>query len=514
LAGTVDLPLVRRRQPARAAAVSDAAQPEGGPTPHEVGGRVREGLKRLSADTAVYGRGQVGSRAVQLLLVPILTRALSPQAFGVGELVIGYAQTVVLILVFGMDGALARHFYGEPDREAKVRMVSSSLVFRLATSCAAAALLALLAAPLAGRFMGGEVYRKYVLIGAATLPFTLLSMFANDVLRVTFQPWKFIVLNTTQTVLVATTSLWLVVGRDLGVAGVLYGRLAGDAGAALLGLVLIRHNLAPRFSGATLRRLLAYGAPMLPAAFGFAAIAGIDRYALQATHTLEELARYALAMKCFTVMTIAASAFQLAYGPFVFARAGTPEAPRLYARVFSAYVATGALGALLFGAFAPELIALAAPAAYAGAALPALLLAFAAVALGTYTVSSIGIGLALRTPLLGWCSGGGALVAILAHAALTPRYGAPGAAIATLLGYAAAAVITFAVAQRVHPLPFRGRRAAVLFAVALALGLAAQRLLPATAAGAAGKLLVAGGFAWACVRLGVWMERRTVARER
>jgi len=483
------------------------------PGSHEGGaGRMREALKRLSAETVVYGLGQVGSRAVQLLLVPILTRALAPQAFGIGELVIGYAQTAVLVLVFGMDGALARFFYRQPDREARVRMVSSSFVFRVVTTGAAALLLAAFAGPVAELSMGGEVYRKYVLIGAATLPFTLLAMFSNDVLRVTFQPWKFIALNLTQTVLIAGVSLWLVVGRDLGVAGVLYGRLAGDVAATALGMVLIRHNLRPRFSRTTLRTMLSYGLPMVPASFAFGAIAGIDRFALQATRTLEEVAHYALAMKWFTVMTIAASAFQLAYGPFVFAREQSPEAPRLYARVFSGYVATAALGALLVGAFAPELMALAAPASYRDAALPALLLAFAAVALGTYTVGSIGIGLALRTPLLGWCSGGGALVAALGHAVLTPRFGAPGAGVATLLGYGAAAAITYAIAQHVHPLPYRGARALGLFAAAVAASLAAQRLLPADALGAVGKLAVVAGFAAVCWRLGVWHERGAVAR--
>jgi len=37
---------------------------------------MREALKRLTAESVVYGLGQVGGRAVQLLLVPILTRAL------------------------------------------------------------------------------------------------------------------------------------------------------------------------------------------------------------------------------------------------------------------------------------------------------------------------------------------------------------------------------------------------------------------------------------------------------
>src|SRR5260221_11040544 len=216
-------------------------------------------MKRLTGESLVYGLGQVGGRVVQLLLLPVLTRALSQGAFGVGELVIGYLQTAALVLVFGMDGALARFFYQEPDRAARVRMVSTSFAFRAVVSCAVAALLALFAAPLAVQLLGGAAYRKYLLLGAATLPFTLLVMFANDVLRVTFQPWKFIVLNLTQTVLVAGVSLVLVLERHLGVAGVLYGRLAGDLACALLGLIPIRHNLRRRFSRTTLRRMLGYG---------------------------------------------------------------------------------------------------------------------------------------------------------------------------------------------------------------------------------------------------------------
>ena len=84
---------------------------------------VREALKRLTAESVVYGLGQAGGRAVQLLLVPVLTRALAPGAYGVSELVVSYAQTAVLVLVLGMDGALARFFYQEPDREARIRMV-------------------------------------------------------------------------------------------------------------------------------------------------------------------------------------------------------------------------------------------------------------------------------------------------------------------------------------------------------------------------------------------------------
>src|SRR5258706_2258154 len=137
-------------------------------------------MKRLTGESLIYGLGQVGGRAVQLLLVPVLTRTLSQGAFGVAELVAAYMQTGALVLVFGMDAALARFFYQEPDRAARIRMVSTSLVFRIVTGVAAAALIAALATPLSGQILASMVYRKYLLIGSATLPFTLLVLFSND----------------------------------------------------------------------------------------------------------------------------------------------------------------------------------------------------------------------------------------------------------------------------------------------------------------------------------------------
>jgi O-antigen/teichoic acid export membrane protein len=471
---------------------------------------MREALRHLTGESLVYGLGQVSGRAVQLLLVPVLTRLLTREVYGVGDLVLAYSQFALMVLVFGTDGALVRFFYGEPDREARRRMVSSSLAFRIATSLAASAALAAAAAPLADHLVGSPAYHKYVRIGALTLPFTLLMLFANDVLRVTFQPWKFVGLNLAQTVVTAAASLWLVVARDLGVAGVLYGKLAGDATGALLGLALIRHNLTPRLDREILGRMLRFGLPLVPASLAFGVVSAADRYFLQATRGLAEVGVYAVAVKFFAVVMMAVSAFSLAFFPFAHARAQSPEAPRLYARVLGLYVAGAALAALLVGAFAPEVLAVLVPPEYAAAAQPALLLTFAAVAYGAYYVCCLGIQLALRTSLLAWTGLAGAAVAVIGNAALTPRFGMMGAAVATLLGNVTLAVVTYVASQRVYPLPFRGRRLAALFALALALGLLAQRLAITGIAGWTVKLLAAGVFVTAAVALDVWRERGSV----
>jgi O-antigen/teichoic acid export membrane protein len=472
---------------------------------------LREALKRLTGESLVYGLGQVGGRAINLLLVPVLTRVLSPEAFGVSELILAYSQTILLASVMGMDAALARFFYHEPDRQARIRMVSSSLAFRLVVGALVAAALVLAAGPLAGRLLGAEVYRKYLVLGAVTLPFTLLVLFGNDVLRVTFQPWKFIALNATQMLAVGGVTLWLVVGRDLGVAGVLYGKLAGDALAACVGLVLCRHTIRWGFDPEPLRRMLRYGIPLVPVALAYGAITSLDRYFLQRTHSLEAVAVYGVAIKFFAVVTMGVSAFQLAFGPFAFARAQSPDAPRLYARILGLYVTVASVGALVVGVFAPEIVAVLVPAAYAGAARPATWLAFAAVAQGAYYVAALGINLSLKTWWAGWAAAGAALVALIANATLVPRWGADGAAVATFVAYLTSVVLAYVVSQRLHPLPYRGVRLLALFGFALGLGLVSQILAPPGMAGAMIKLstvLVFGVVAW---RMDVWRDRGSIS---
>ena len=470
----------------------------------------RESLRKLSGESLVYGIGQVSGRAVNLLLVPVLTRVLLKQQYGVAELVTGYSASVLLVLVFGMDGALARFFYQEPGRPARVTMTSTSFLFRIVTATAVSLVLALASGPLATHLLGGEAYAKYLRLGALTLPFTLVTLWCNDLLRVTFQPWKFVTLNVTQTALVGGITVWLVLGRDLGVAGVLYGKLAGDALAAGLGLVLCRHHLRPRFDREVLQRMLAYGLPLVPVAFAYGVIGSVDRWSLQRFASLDDVGTYALAMKFFAVVTMGVSAFQLAFMPFAFARAQDPDAPKLYARVLGLYVAIATAGALACGLLAPLGIRLLATRDYAAAAEPALWLCFAAVAQGAYYVAALGINLSLRNHWLGVSAGGAALVAAVANTLLVPRLGAEGAAAATFAGHASSAALTYVIAQRLHPLPYRGARLAALFAVAVGLGVLTAHAAPPGAAGVAVRVLAVAAFVLLAWKSDVWKDAGSV----
>jgi len=444
-------------------------------------------LKKLTSESIVYGFGAALSRGMQMLLVPVFTRVFAPDAYGVVDLLGLVGALSSLLVVMGTDAALARFFYEAADAEARRTMVSTSAVWRAGVCLAAAAALAL-AAPLLSTFVfGSPDYAKYVRVTALTVPFTAFFLFQNDVLRVTFQPWKFILLNVVNTALVGGFSILFVVVWKTGVIGVLYGKLVGDAITVTLGFVLVRHQLRRRFDRTLLVRMLAYGAPLLPVAAAYGALQYADRWTLSRFAGLEAVGVYAVAAKIGAALTLAVTAFQMAWGPFAFARAREEAAPRLFARVLTLFVAVASGLALLFGLIAPEVLAVVVPPVYRSAAFPGALLCFAAVAYGAFYIAALGANLALRNDLVAWTSLIAAAVAVGLDLALVRPLGSLGVAIGTTGGYALSTVLLYALAQRVHPLPFRGLRALMLFLGGLGSLAAARVLAPgAWEAGAAG----------------------------
>jgi O-antigen/teichoic acid export membrane protein len=458
---------------------------------------LREAIGRLTSESLVYGLGQAGGRLVQVALVPILTRAFTPEAYGVIDLGMLVAAVISPFAVSGMDAALARFFYEAPDRAARRAMATTSAAHRAVTSAVLGALLVVFATPISSLVLGAPAYAKYVRILGATLPFTGLYLFANEALRVTFQPWKYIVLNGLNMVLVGGLTLWFVLGLRLSVAGVFYAKLVGDATAAAAGLVLLRHTLAARGSWQDLKRMLGYGAPLVPVALTYAVLTYTDRQVLLRFTSLEEVGVYAVAVKGAAVVMLAVTAFQLAWGPMAFAAASDPDHGRLYARVLTLYVTAGAALALGVSLFAPEALRLFVPRAYWGAAAPAAFLAFAGVAHGAYYIAALGVNLEQKNQWLIVTTGVAAAVTVALALLWVRPWGGAGVAAATLCGFAFSTISLYRVSQRLRPFPYRGLGALAVFAVALALA-------------AAGWAAPVGGAGW-LVKGAVWVGFVAVA---
>lgn len=467
--------------------------------------KVQGALGQLTKDSIVYGLGQAGGRVIQIFLVPILTQVFSPQEFGTVDLVTLVAAVATLLTVFGMDAALARFFYEAPDRETRRRMATTSALHRLAGSVVLGLALVVLATPISSLILASPSYAKYIRIVGFSLPFSSFYLFANEALRITFQPRKYIALNAINMALVGLLTIWFVTGLQRSVAGVFYAKALGDGAAAIAGLLLLRHTLTRRGGSWTeFRRMGGYGLPLVPMAAIYWVLTYADRQVLLRLGSLSDVGIYAVAVKVAAPVMLVATAFQLAWGPRAFAAAVEDPSGRVHSLVLSYYVAGGAAIALGVALFAPEILRVfrISPAYWGGAA-AAGILAMATVAHGAYYIAAVGVHLKSKNYWLLLTTGVAALVTVVCAIAWVRPWGVTGVAWATLAGFSVSTTLIYLRAQRLHPFPYHGLACLLLFALAVIVATASGRM------GAGAGSLGVRAMAWiGFAALGVWMVRK------
>ena len=296
--------------------------------------------------------------AVMLYLtVAVLTRLLSPEAYGVFALFQAVATFVAAVASLNFQGA-ANRFYledtageaGSPPNEfpSFLRTIST---FLLGSNLALVAL-AWLLADRAGRWLSVEGIFLFaaVVVGVARVPWLLMW----KVLTAQLRSRRYSALSVARDtgVFVATAAgAWALLSRGLA----LEGAVLGATFAALVVTVattiwVMRQSRGGRLERRHLRYAIVFGVPLIPSTFASTALNLLDRLVIQRDLGLQKTAVYTFAYNIGMVMSVAVVAIVVAATP-VFTRlldAGDHESIEVMWRRFGAGLLALAIGLVLF----------------------------------------------------------------------------------------------------------------------------------------------------------------------
>lgn len=461
---------------------------------------MKDHLSTLGKQTLIYGISGTALQAVGLITLPIFARVFAPAEYGVLEIVtVGLAATL-LVADLSLSSASQRSFFDHSDEESDERR--SVLMTAIATALAMSLLLATvvygLRDPLADWLFDGQAYTTILALAALSIPLTVLANMTREVMRLHFRTWHYAVSATVGAVVVGALGASLVLWTDAGVDGVLVGVVAGNAVAAIYGLVVVGRHAFGRLSRSKLRTMLAYGLPLVPAAAAMWGVAFLDRIMLSRLADLDDVGEYAVAARFSTVVMLGVTAFGLAFSPFLLSLwSKDPDAERrLRARVLTYLTAALAFISLLLGLFAREMILVIAPDFDQAHELVGVL-CLGVTLFGVASVAIAGLTIVRRTGLVAVYSLGAVGMNALLALVLIPPLEGLGAGLAAAGGYAMLALGYYIHGQRLYPTPYSpGRTVAVLGAAAVLLPIG---LLPLGLATFAVKLAAVGTFAGALV---------------
>lgn len=429
---------------------------------------MREQIRSLGADTAIYGISTIVGRFLNFLLVFFYTNVLQPGEYGIVAYVYSLIAFLTIIYGWGMESAYFKYAstreHGS-DRE----NFSTPLIALGVVSVVLSLFLSLLAGPIA-RWTDIPaansvivVYSAWILCldTIATVPFAALRLERKAKLFATLKVLN-IVVN------VGANVVLLVVFRA-GVNGIFLSGLLASASTVLFLLPIIINRLEWRFTSHLFKIMFRFGIPYVPAGLASMMIQVVDRPILRALTDDATVGIYQANYRLGIFMMLIVSMYDYAWRPFFLLHANDPHAKTLFARILTYFVLVGAALTLVLSLFIEDLVkihvfghSLINPEYWSGLPIvPVVLMAY--LFLGVYNNLIAGIYIKEKTKYLPSITIVGALINVVANFFLIPHFGMMGAAIATLAAYAGMALTLYIVVRRFYPVEYEWGKIGVIF---------------------------------------------------
>lgn len=455
-------------------------------------------LRAFFRDSLLYSAAGLLSRGISVLLVPLYTRVLSPADYGALDMLMAFGALVNLTVALEVTQGVARYYPEASTPEEKGRIASTALWFTLGAFSLFLAVGAYFAPGLGTLLLDSPERASLVRLSVAGIWAGGLFYFAQSQLRWQLQAARSAAISVLMSVTTAVVSVYLVVVERAGVAGLLWGLLAGSALGAAAGLYLTRASYRYGFDRARLAVMLRFSTPLVPSSIAVFVAMYVDRFAIKELMTLDDVGLYGVGYRLASLAGLLMLGFQGALTPLVFTHYRDPETPGQLARLFRYFVAFALLVVMGLSLFASELLLVfTTPAWVAGAAVVPLL-APAVVLSGMY-IFAPGLGIAKRTGGIATITIVGAALNTALNVLLVPRLGIAGAALGSFVSALAVFAAYMVASQRFYPVPHRWGRLALVVLACVVLVAAAPHLRLGLAAGIAAKL----GFLVAAVGLAV-----------
>jgi len=417
------------------------------------------GLKAAAKQALIYAIGVWVLRASGFLLVPLYTRRIDPAHFGIYELLSRTFDILCVVLPAGMGIALMR-FYGLAEERDRRPVASTAILCPASIGAIATVVLWVLREPVASLILRDKAYSSLIIVLGLWVWFELMFGISCALLRARGQAGLFTAANVGRSLLTIALCFYLVWWRDLGVAGIMVANAVGSGASACLLTVYALASVGLRFSAAYLRSYFAFGLPLVATAVLSASAGTVDRYILNAHMGPAQVGILGLAGRLAMVLGLMTAPIGLAYTPFIFSTAKRPDAPRVFARTMTWIAALTGSGGLALALFAPEAVAVLAPASYQEAVRVARIYLIGACLYGISPLLEIGIYLngatAWKIPAFLALAG----VSFGLNVLLIPWYGPVGAAIAYVAAQSVYVAVLYAIGQRLYRIPQERRRLA------------------------------------------------------
>ena len=400
----------------------------------------------------LFATGSVVGKAVGLVLLPFLTRALTPQDYGQVDVVTTLQSALAALLLLGFDLPATR-LYADLDETTRPRMFASWLLGVTSLGGTAVLALAVFGSDVSRWLFGSDaLWTALVLAGVAAVA-NAVQVITLTALRNNDRPGVFAAVSS-GTLVAYGIAVVLLVPRWPTVTAVLVAVAASMLVGAMTGLAAsLRMVVAPP-SRTLGKRLALLGLPLVPAVVATWVSEFANRAILLERAGSTEVAFFSVATRFASIALLVVLGFQMAWQPAAFSLGDDEGALGKVAQDGRRIMVGVAASVVAVALASPELVLLAGGRGYLPS-LPAVGLSLVfALAYAAYHTGTLPSAISRRMRDLGTAAVVAALVGVLMNLWMASAWGATGTAAAIAVGQTAGAAVGVALARYRAPVPY------------------------------------------------------------
>ncbi|HEY4538662.1 MAG TPA: oligosaccharide flippase family protein [Faecalibacter sp.] len=432
--------------------------------------------KKLFSETIIYGIGSILPRLIMFALNPFIIGKTAETDFSIFGQLYAAVSFLNVILTFGFETAFFRYATEEGMYQ---KVLNTAFWFMTLTSTVMMVILYAFLQPLAD-FANYTQNPEYLLWFGWIAFFDTLCVIPFAVLRFQNKPIYYSAIKVFQNVFQAVLTIVLLyyVSTDfmvnLGFTNTISYPFISNLIASILGVVLligVIRKVQFQFDGALLKKMFAYGYPIMIAGLGFILNENFDKLVQRQLISEADAGSYAACYKLATLMTLFVTAYRMGIEPFFFKVAKDKDAKQMYANIlffFSLICNVVILGILANVDWIKHIFIPKSSFWIALDIVPIILIAN--LFYGIYYNLSTWYKVTDRTNVGTRISLIGGAITVILNLVLLPKYGFMVSAWATLIAYGSMMIISYVWGQKAYPIPYQTRK--IILYMCLAIGIA------------------------------------------
>lgn len=410
--------------------------------------------------SSIYIFSSISSAAIPFILLPILTRYLSPTEYGQIAMFSIFTTALAALIGLSVHGAANRRFFDEGITDTELaRFNGNCFLILLISTCVALFFLVFIDMFLA----------DYLGIPIAWVYLGILSVFCSFILNIRLGQWQirnkaksYGALQITNALVVLLFSLLFVISLKLGSNGRIYGIVLTSVIIGFLSFFTLRNDKLVLFeyNRADINYGLSFGAPLIPHVLGGFLLLSVDRLVINKELGLEMTGIYMVAINLGSALNIIFTSINKAYSPWLFGqlKEGKQSSKRAIVKKTYLYFVFLVLMALLSFFIAPPILKLIVGENFHQAADVLPLIIMGQIFLGMYFMVTNYIFYIKKNKYLSYITISSGAVNIVLLFLLIPHYGIYGAALAFLIANFWQFLCTWIVSAKLYSMPWVLRR--------------------------------------------------------